>query len=79
MKAENTIYFVVWWVWFEYGSFDHFLERFFSRFSGFLFSLKINISKFQFDFESEGHRFSLSSLISLFCYRSTEILQGNER
>ena len=32
-------------------------ERFFTRFSGFPLSSKTNISKFQFDLESEGHRF----------------------
>ena len=32
-------------------------ERFFSGFSGFPLSSKTNISKFQFDLESEGHRF----------------------
>ena len=33
------------------------LERFFSGFSGFPLSSKTNISKFQFDLESEGLRF----------------------
>ena len=32
-------------------------ERFFSGYSGFPLSSKTNISKFQFDLESEGHRF----------------------
>ena len=32
-------------------------KRFFSGFSGFPLSSKTNISKFQFDLESEGHRF----------------------
>ena len=32
-------------------------ERFFSEYSGFPLSSKTNISKFQFDLESEGHRF----------------------
>ena len=32
-------------------------ERFFSGYSGFPFSSETNISKFQFDLESEGHRF----------------------
>ena len=32
-------------------------ERFFSGFSGFPLSSETNISKFQFDLESEGHRF----------------------
>ena len=32
-------------------------ERFFSGFSDFPLSSKTNISKFQFDLESEGHRF----------------------
>ena len=57
MYIETTVYFGVWWVWFEFGSFDNFPERFFSRFSGFLFSSKTNISKFQFNLEPEGHRF----------------------
>ena len=32
-------------------------ERFFSGYSGFPLSSKTNISKFQLDLESEGHRF----------------------
>ena len=27
MQAETTIYFMVWWVLFEYSSFDHFPKR----------------------------------------------------
>ena len=41
-------------------------ERFFSEFSGFRLSSKINISKFQFDLESEGQRFvSRNRLLSV--------------
>ena len=29
MQAETTIYFVVWWVLFEYSSFDHFRNEYF--------------------------------------------------
>ena len=44
------------WVEFVVGS-RPCSERFFSGFSGFPLSSKTNISKFQFDLESEGHRF----------------------
>ena len=44
------------WVEFVVGSRPS-SKRFFSGFSGFPLSSKINISKFQFDLESEGHRF----------------------
>ena len=44
------------WVEFVVGS-RPCSERFFSGFSGFPHSSKINISKFQFDLESEGHKF----------------------
>ena len=27
VQAEATIYFVVWWVLFKHGRFDHFLKR----------------------------------------------------
>ena len=40
-------------------------ERFFSRYSGFPLSSKANISKFQFDLESDGHRFYFVSRIVL--------------
>ena len=41
-------------------------EKFSSGFPGFLLSSKTNISKFQFDPESEGHRFvSCNRLLSL--------------
>ena len=43
------------WVEFVVGS-RPCSERFFSGFSGFPLSSKTNISKFQFDLESEGHR-----------------------
>ena len=45
------------WVEFVVGSCP-FSERFFSVYSGFPISSKTNISKFQFDLESEGHKFS---------------------
>ena len=44
------------WVEFVVGS-RPCSERFFSRYSGFPLSSKTNISKFQFDLESEGHKF----------------------
>ena len=44
------------WVAFVVGSFPY-SERFFSRYPGFLLSSKTNVSKFQFNLESEGHRF----------------------
>ena len=44
------------WVEFVVGSHPC-SERFFSGYSGFPLSSKTNISKFQFDLESEGHRF----------------------
>ena len=44
------------WVEFVVGS-RPYSERFFSRYSSFLLSSKTNISKFQLDLESEGHRF----------------------
>ena len=44
------------WVEFVVGS-RSCSERFFSGYSGFPLSSKTNISKFQFDPESEGHRF----------------------
>ena len=46
------------WLWVEFvvGSFPC-SEGFFSGFSGFPLSSKTNISKFQFDLESEGNRF----------------------
>ena len=44
------------WVEFVVGS-RPCSERLFSGFSGFPLSSKTNISKFQFDLESEGHRF----------------------
>ena len=41
-------------------------ERFFSGYSGFPLSSKTNISKFQFDAKSEGHRFvSRNRLLSV--------------
>ena len=43
------------WVEFVVG-FRPFSERFFSGYSGFPLSSKTNISKFQFDPDSEGHR-----------------------
>ena len=45
-------------------------ERFFSGYSGFPLSSKTNISKFQFDLESEGHKF-----ISLGILRATLVKQ----
>ena len=50
------------WVEFVVGS-RPCSERFFSGFSGFLLSTKTNISKFQFDLESEGHRFVSSQTV----------------
>ena len=46
------------YMWFEFvvGSRPCY-ERFFSGYSGFPLFSKTNISKFQFDPESEGHRF----------------------
>ena len=44
------------WVEFVVGS-RPCSEKFFSGYSSFPLSSKINISKFQFDLESEGHRF----------------------
>ena len=38
-------------------------EMFFSGYSGFPISSKTNISKFQFDLESEGHKFSSLGLL----------------
>ena len=45
-------------------------ERFFSGYSGFPLSSKTNISKFQFDLESEGHKF-----ISVGLLRATLVKQ----
>ena len=45
------------WVEFVVGSCPC-SERFFSGYSGFPLSSKINTSKFHFDLESEGHRIS---------------------
>ena len=53
------------WVEFVVGS-RPCSERFFSGYSGFPLSSKTNISKFQFDLESEGHKF-----ISLGLLRAT--------
>ena len=44
------------WVEFVVGS-PPCSGRFFAGYSGFPFFSKTNISKFQFDLESEGHRF----------------------
>ena len=38
-------------------------ERFLSGYSGFPLSSKTNISKFQFDLESEGHKFVILGLL----------------
>ena len=57
------------WVEFVVGS-RPCSERFFSGYSGFPLSSKTNISKFQFDLESEGHKF-----ISLGLLRATLVKQ----
>ena len=49
-------------------------ERFFSGYFGFPLSSKTNISKFQFDLESEGHKF-----ISLGLLRATLVKQRRAR
>ena len=50
------------WVEFVVG-FRPCSERFFSGYSGFPLSSKTNISKFQFDLESEGHKFIIVGLL----------------
>ena len=57
------------WVEFVVGS-RPCSERFFSGYTGFPLSSKTNISKFQFDLESEGHKF-----ISLGLLRATLVKQ----
>ena len=57
------------WVEFVVGS-RPCSERFFSGYSGFPLSSKTNISKFQFDLESEGHK-----SISLGLSRATLVKQ----
>jgi len=53
--------------------FSSLLRGFFSRFSGFPPSTKINISKFQFDREFEGHGFV--SHMTVKCYlRKTKLI-----
>ena len=64
------------WVEFVVGS-RPCSDRFFSGYSGFLLSSKTNISKFQFNPESEGHRFVSPrligvTLISVECFARTE-------
>ena len=44
-------------MWVEFVVSHSCSERFFSGFSSFPFSSKTNISKFQFNLETEGHRF----------------------
>ena len=61
------------WVEFVVGS-RPCSKRFFSRYSGFPLSSKTNISKFQFDLESEGHRFvSRNRLLSVTLVNKVEL------